>query len=50
MAKEMLAPTLVTIHNLHFFAEFMAAVRRAIREGDLASCAGEWLGRMETPA
>ncbi|MDP7289987.1 MAG: tRNA guanosine(34) transglycosylase Tgt, partial [Phycisphaerae bacterium] len=27
MAKEMLAATLLTIHNLHFFAEFMAAIR-----------------------
>ncbi len=46
MAKEMLGPTLVSIHNLHFFAELMAAIRRAVAEGDLARKSQEWLGRM----
>ena len=43
MAKEMLGPTLVTIHNLHFFSELMAAVRQAIAEGRLDSAAAGWL-------
>jgi queuine tRNA-ribosyltransferase len=45
MAREMLGPTLVTIHNLHFFARMMAELREAIaaaRGGDWSS---RWLGR-----
>jgi queuine tRNA-ribosyltransferase len=45
-AREMLGPTLVTIHNLHFFAEFMAAIREAIAAGTLVSDAQRWLSRM----
>jgi len=44
MAKEMLGPTLVTIHNLHFFSTFMAAIREAIAAGTLISSANAWLG------
>jgi queuine tRNA-ribosyltransferase len=43
MAKEMLGPTLVTIHNLHFFASLMAAIREAISTGTLAADAAGWL-------
>ncbi len=43
MAKEMLGPTLVTIHNLHFFSTFMAAIREAIAAGTLKAQAGAWL-------
>jgi len=46
MAKEMLAATLLTIHNLHFFAEFMAAIRQSIAAGTLDSDAREWSARM----
>ena len=46
MAREMLGPTLVTIHNLHFFAEFMAAVRDAITAGTLERDAQRWVSRM----
>ncbi len=46
MAKEMLGPTLVTIHNLHFFVQFMAAIRRAIAEDNLAARSQEWLAGM----
>jgi queuine tRNA-ribosyltransferase len=46
MAKEMLAPTLLTIHNLHFFATFTAAIRQAILEGDLPARTAAWLGQM----
>ena len=45
-AKEMLGPTLVSIHNLHFMADFMSAIRRAIETGDLATRADEWLAQM----
>ena len=45
-ANEMLGPTLTTIHNLHFFAQFMAAIRKAIGEGDLESRCRQWLGMM----
>ncbi len=42
-AGEMLGPTLVSIHNLHFFAEFMAAIRAAIEAGTLATQVDTWL-------
>jgi queuine tRNA-ribosyltransferase len=44
MAKEMLGPTLVTIHNLHFFSTFMIAIRKAIAAGTLKAGANAWLG------
>ncbi|MCD4825651.1 MAG: tRNA guanosine(34) transglycosylase Tgt [Phycisphaerae bacterium] len=46
MAREMLGPTLVTIHNLHFFAEFTAAIRKAITEGNFETMATKWLEQM----
>jgi queuine tRNA-ribosyltransferase len=46
MAKEMLGPTLLTIHNLHFFARFLAAIRHAILEGDLPARTAAWLDQM----
>jgi queuine tRNA-ribosyltransferase len=46
MAKEMLGPTLLTIHNLHFFARFTAAIRQAILEGDLPARTAAWLDQM----
>jgi len=42
LAKEMLAATLVTIHNLHFFADLMRAIRGAIAAGRLAAAAAQW--------
>ena len=50
LAEEMLGPTLATIHNLAFFAQLMAAIRRAIADGDLDARAGRWLERMYPPA
>jgi queuine/archaeosine tRNA-ribosyltransferase len=44
MAKEMLGPTLVTIHNLHFFSTFTIAIREAIAAGTLKAGANAWLG------
>ncbi len=46
MAKEMLGPTLLTIHNLRFFARFLAAIRQAIIEGDLPARTAAWLDQM----
>ncbi len=43
MAKEMLGPTLVSLHNLHFFAEFMRRIREAIADGELAGRTQQWL-------
>ncbi len=45
-AGEMLAATLVSIHNLHFFAEFLAAIRDAIGKGELEARSAEWLAAM----
>jgi len=49
MAKEMLGPTLVTVHNLHFFAQFMAAIRTAIETGTLEEKSRQWLAAMYPP-
>ena len=46
MAKEMLAATLLTIHNLHFFAEFMGAIRNSITAGTLDRDAEKWVSQM----
>ena len=46
LAEEMLAPTLATIHNLAFFTQLLAAIRRAIAAGDLDRRSIQWLGRM----
>ena len=46
MVREMLGPTLVTIHNLHFFAEFMAAIRDSIAAGTLEADAQRWVSQM----
>ena len=46
-AKEILASTLATIHNLHFYQELMSGIREAIRQERLSSYAsimsGRWL-------
>jgi queuine tRNA-ribosyltransferase len=47
--KEMLAPTLVTIHNLHFFAEFMSAIRGSIINRTLDQDAQRWVSQMYAP-
>jgi len=50
MAKEMLGPTLATIHNLHFFADLMSALRQAVADGNLAAAAESMLQRIyQTP-
>jgi len=46
MAREMLGPTLVTIHNLHFFATFMHTIRQAIVEDTLPQRTTVWMAQM----
>jgi len=46
LAREMLGPTLVTLHNLHFFCSLMAEIRRAIADGELAARARRWLDEL----
>jgi queuine tRNA-ribosyltransferase len=46
MAEEMLGPMLVTIHNLAFFARFMAAIGGAIADNALAARSRDWLERL----
>ena len=45
-AKEMLGPTLLSIHNLHFFSQFLGAIRDSIGAGDLAEKSGQWLAQI----
>ncbi len=40
-AKEILGPVLATTHNLHFYQELMAGIRRSIREGNFTAHARE---------
>ncbi|MFW6065712.1 MAG: tRNA guanosine(34) transglycosylase Tgt [Planctomycetota bacterium] len=46
MAEEMLGPTLVSIHNLRFFARLMGKVREAIARGDFQRRSDLWLETM----
>lgn len=44
MAGEMLGPILVSLHNVRYYQRFMAAIRRAILEGDWTSLEASWPG------
>jgi queuine tRNA-ribosyltransferase len=44
-AREMLASTLATIHNLHFYQELMSGIRTAIRQESFDVFAAEMSGR-----
>ena len=44
-AKELLFPTLATIHNLHFYLDLMAGARRHIEAGDYGPWAAEVTAR-----
>ena len=46
-AREMLGPTLATIHNLHFYQELMAGIRRSLEEGRFAAFAAAHGGRWQ---
>ncbi|MBI5725106.1 MAG: tRNA guanosine(34) transglycosylase Tgt [Planctomycetes bacterium] len=49
LAAEMMGPILLTIHNLQFFADFTAAIRKAVADGDLEQKAAHWLTQMYPP-
>jgi queuine tRNA-ribosyltransferase len=42
---EMLAATLLSIHNIHFFQDLMAQARSHIEQGDYATWSAAWMGR-----
>jgi queuine tRNA-ribosyltransferase len=50
MAGEILSPTLLTIHNLHFFLDLMAQARAHIEAGDYATWHRAWIERYEAGA
>lgn len=50
MAGEILSPTLLTIHNLHFFLDLMAHARAHIEAGDYGPWHRAWIERYETGA
>ncbi len=45
MAKELLAHTLLSLHNLHFFLDLMAQARAHIEVGDYDSWSRAWIER-----
>ena len=47
VANEMLAGTLLTIHNLHFYLDLMAQARARIEAGDFAPWHRAWIARYE---
>ena len=50
LAGEILSPTLLTIHNLHFFLDLMSQARTHIEAGDYASWHRAWIERYEAGA
>jgi len=44
-AREMLGPTLATIHNLHFYQELMASIREAVAADRFAEFARRTIAR-----
>jgi queuine tRNA-ribosyltransferase len=50
MAGEMLAATLCTLHNLHFYLDLMAQARAHIEAGDYGVWHRAWVERYETGA
>ena len=47
MAKELLAHTLLTIHNLHFYMDLMRQVREHIIEGEFEKWHEKWIAKYE---
>lgn len=48
-AKEILGLRLVTLHNLHFYAELMRGIRAAIRENAFSGFRRSFTARFKTP-
>jgi queuine tRNA-ribosyltransferase len=49
-AEEMLAGTLLTLHNLHFYLDLMAQARAHLEAGDFDPWHRAWIARYETGA
>jgi queuine tRNA-ribosyltransferase len=47
MANEILASTLLTIHNVHFYLDLVAQARAHIEAGDFAAWSKAWIERYE---
>lgn len=47
MAKEFLAHTLLSLHNVHFFLDLMAQARAHIEAGDFHTWSRRWIARYE---
>jgi queuine tRNA-ribosyltransferase len=47
MANEILASTLLTIHNLHFYLDLVAQARLHLEAGDYGSWHRRWIERYE---
>lgn len=47
MANELLAHTLLSLHNVHFFLDLMAQARAHIEGGDFEAWSAEWIARYE---
>jgi queuine tRNA-ribosyltransferase len=50
LAEEMLAGTLLSIHNLHFYLDLMAQARARLAAGDFAAWSRAWIERYENGA
>jgi queuine tRNA-ribosyltransferase len=50
MAKELLAHTLLSLHNVHFFLNLMEEARSHIEAGDYASWSAAWIERYNAGA
>lgn len=48
VAKELLAGTLLSIHNVHFFLDLMRQARAHIEQGDFAAWSQAWIHRYES--
>ncbi|HTL68305.1 MAG TPA: tRNA guanosine(34) transglycosylase Tgt [Lacunisphaera sp.] len=50
MANEILASTLLTLHNVHFYLDLAAQARAHIEAGDFAAWSRAWIARYEAGA
>ena len=48
MSGEILASTLITLHNVHFYLDLVAQARAHIEAGDFAAWSKAWIERYET--
>ena len=48
MSGEILASTLITLHNVHFYLDLVAQARAHTEAGDFAAWSLAWIDRYET--